>query len=328
MKFGVSIPTCREGMDVPPGYAKPKDVVRLAQTAEKLGFDSIWGNDHMTPSNRIRSLYTQMPNFYEVLITLTYCAAVTERIQLGTGVIVIPFRDPILLAKQVATMDVFSGGRVILGVGLGSNREELEMLYPRQSGVHRGEMMNEALEAMSLLFTESVASFKGKYYEFKDVILEPKPVQKPFPLYMSGRSPNTVERTVKGGSGLMLFSPTTEEVRQSVEELRSKAEERGRDVSEIDVLLSASLSMERTSEEAIRRYQTLHTGRRARVNGDIDVILSRNFIGTPGEIVERIGGLGEAGLKNCTITGIAADTMEERIEQMQMFAEEVMPKLR
>ena len=313
---------------MPPGSVRPEDILQVARVAEELGYDSVWGNDHFTPSNRIRSRFTQMPNFYEILIALTYCAAVTKRIQLGLAIIVMPLRDPFLLAKQLATMDVFSGGRVIFGVGLGSQRDEFERLYPKQGRVHRGAMMDEALEAMNLLFKESVASFSGKYYEFKEAILEPKPLQKPFPIYISGHSPATIERTVKAGTGLMIFSATVEYLRESVERLHALADKRGRDASEIDVLISTTLSMAPTREKAIQQFQGSSRGQRDGASSDITTLLRSNLIGTQEEIIERIGHLQAAGLKNCAITAVVGDTSEERIEQMQMFAEEVMPAFR
>ena len=112
MEFGISIPTCREGMDMAPGTVKPDDIIRLMKAAEDFGFDSAWGVDHITPSNRIRNLYDIVPNFYEVITTLTYCAAITKSIKIATGVVVMPLREPILLAKQLSTLDALSGGRV------------------------------------------------------------------------------------------------------------------------------------------------------------------------------------------------------------------------
>ncbi len=328
MKFGISIPTCREGMDIAPGQVRPSDLITLAKKADELGFDTAWGNDHLTPSNRIRSLYKTMPSFYEIMITLTYCAAVTKRMKMATGVIVTPFRDPILLAKQTATLDVLSGGRFILGIGMGNNREEFQMLYPRISNSHRGHMLDEALESLTLLLTQPSASYKGEYYEFNDVVLEPKPLQKPFPIYMSGHSPNTIDRTVKYCSGLMAYSPDVEDLRRQTAQLKAAATAHGRNPDEIDFVVSTTLSIAPTREEAIKRFLTSHTGKRAGVSQDINTVTSRNLIGSPEDIIARIAKWQEAGLKHCAVPGIAADTFKERIEQLEMFASEVMPKFK
>ena len=328
MQFGISIPTCREGMDVAPGAIGPNDIARLARAADDLGFDAAWGNDHLSPSNRIRSLYGVIPNFYEMLTTLTYCAAVTKDLRVATGVAVMPFREPILFAKQVSTLDVLSGGRAMIGVGMGNNREEFQMLFPRKAGGSRGAMLDEELEILYRLLNEEKTSYKGVYHEFNDVVLEPKPRQKPFPIYISGRSGKTMERTVKFGTGLIVFSPTREALVEQIDKLGAAARERGRDLSEFDIVVNTTLSLAKTKEEAVDRFYQSFTGRRAGVNADPEVTLSRNIIGTPEDAIERIGALREAGLKHCAITGVAADSIEERIEQWQMFASEVMPRFK
>ena len=329
MKFGTALFIGAEGTAVHPGFVEPKDIVQIAKTADKLGYDSIWTRDHLTTSTQIRSANTpQRPNFYEVLISLSYCAAVTEQIQLGLGVIVMPFRDPILLAKQLATLDVFSGGRVLFGVGLGSSREEFEMLYPRQRRIHRANMMEEQLEAMNLLFTEPVASFKGKYFEFNDVVMDPKPLQRPFPVLVSGNAPDTIERAVKYGTGLMVYASTLEVLKQSTEKLHALAVKHGRDPSEIDILTNMSLSIASTHEEAIKRVEHSATGRRTGADVDINAILSRSLVGTPEEITEKTKQREAVGLKHCMITSLAGDTLEEKMEQMQMFGEEVLPRVK
>ncbi len=328
MDFGISIPTCREGMDIAPGAIRPEDIVRLAKAADNLGFDAAWGNDHITPSNRIRSLYDTIPNFYEIITTLTYCAAVTEKLRVATGVVVMPFREPILFAKQVATLDVLSGGRAIIGVGMGNNREEFQMLFPKQAAASRGKMLDEEIEIVHKLLNEEVSSYKGTYYEFDNVLLKPKPKQKPFPIYISGRSKNTIERTVKFGTGLMVHSPTGEALREQIDKLEAAANERGRSLSEFDIVVSTTLSLAKTKEDALERFQTSFTGRRAGVSTDTSETLSRNLIGTPEDIVERIAELDEAGLKHCAITGVAADSIEELIEQWEIFASKIMPKFK
>jgi alkanesulfonate monooxygenase SsuD/methylene tetrahydromethanopterin reductase-like flavin-dependent oxidoreductase (luciferase family) len=214
---------------------------------------------------------------------------------------------------------------MILGVGMGGNREEFEMLYPRQSKGHRGQMLDEFLEILKLLFNKSIASYTGTYYEFHDVILEPKPLQKPFPIYISGNTPKTIERAVKFCSGLMMYSPTVAEMRQQADKLKAVANEHGRDPSGFETVISTTLSIGRTKEEAIRRFETSHTARREGVGSDIDVTISRNLIGTSEDLIERIVELEVAGLKHCAIPGVVADSIDERIEQWEMFASEVMP---
>src|SRR5690606_12467245 len=162
MRFSVAIPTCKEGLSYPLPFAGPEEIIRVAQSAEQLGYHSVWGNDHITAPRYVRETFDQPPNFYEPLIVLAYIAASTRRIKLAPSVIVLPMREPVYLAKQVATLDVFSGGRFILGVGVGAYREEFEAIHPDLAPTaQRGQMVDESLEALVRLFREPVASFAG-----------------------------------------------------------------------------------------------------------------------------------------------------------------------
>src|ERR671915_41256 len=131
MRVSVQLPTCTEGLVNPiPFAAAPADFIRLAQEAERLGYDGVWGNDHVTAAPYVRKHWSAPPNFYEVLVTLATVGAHTSRVHLGTAVIVLPLRDPVLLAKQVATLDRMTGGGRIPGVGLGAHPEEVEAPGP------------------------------------------------------------------------------------------------------------------------------------------------------------------------------------------------------
>jgi len=115
MHFSVSIPTNKEGLNMPLPFADEQDLVRIVKEAERLGFHSVWGNDHITAPRYVRDEFKKPPRFYELLVTLSYLAGVTSKVKLGTCVIVLPMREPVYLAKQVATLDHFSGGRVLFG---------------------------------------------------------------------------------------------------------------------------------------------------------------------------------------------------------------------
>ena len=161
MRFSVQLPTCTEGLVNPIPFARPADFVRLAQAAERLGYDAVWGNDHVTAAPYVRTKWSEPPSFYEVLITLATVGAHTRRIRLGTAVLVLPLRDPVLLAKQVATLDQLTGGRVVLAVGIGAYREEFAAHWPRRVSARRGDLLDEGLAALRLLLTERTASHAG-----------------------------------------------------------------------------------------------------------------------------------------------------------------------
>ena len=323
IKIGIGIPTCREGLTNPTPFLTAQQIVAVSQMAEELGFDFISANDHLTASRALRARDTTPPNFYEVLVSLSYIAALTQRIKLLIGVIILPLRQPPLLTKQVATLDVFSGGRLILGVGIGSQRNELEAISPRQSKAHRGRMLEECIQALHLLFNQDEASFSGKYYEFHEVSMHPKPIQDPFPIHISGGHPDTARRVARWGNGW--FTPGAPDlVRNRWEVLRPLLEEYDRDPKEISMTVTSGLSIARTHQEAVKKYNNSRLALRTR-SRDMDAILAQSFIGTPAEIVDKIGQLKEAGATACMGQNLAASNYQEYAEMLQMFGEEVLP---
>ena len=134
MKFGMGIPTCREGITQPINSVMPDDLATWAIEAEKLNFDALWGDDFRVPSPDMKLPYAEPPNWYDVLISMAYISRITSKIQIGTGVLVAPLREPVLLAKQVATLDKFANGRFFLGVGLGVSKDEFKLSYQRLKG--------------------------------------------------------------------------------------------------------------------------------------------------------------------------------------------------
>ena len=201
MRVSVGLPTCMEGMMYPVPFATPDDLVRLAQQAEKLGYHAVWGNDHMTTQRYVRRKLPRPPNFWEPLVTYAYLAAVTTTLRLGTGTLITPMRrDLVVLAKQVATLDHFSGGRLILGVGVGAYREEFEALHPGWK-VHRGALLEESIQALKHLLTQRAASWHGTYFRFEDVEMFPKPLQASLPIYVGGNHPQAYRRAARYGDG-------------------------------------------------------------------------------------------------------------------------------
>ena len=144
---------------VPIPFSDPEVIIKIAQHAERLGYHSVWGNDHMTTQHYVRAEFPVAPRFWEPLVTYAFVAANTTTLRFGTGILVLPMRrDIVVVAKQIATLDHFSGGRLEIGVGVGAYREEFEALWP-DAEVHRGDMVEEGVKALQLLFSERVASF-------------------------------------------------------------------------------------------------------------------------------------------------------------------------
>ncbi len=326
MKINVGIPTCREGLNVPTSFAGPQEIVRMAQLAEKLGFYAVWGNDHLAIPPHIRARIQGIANFYEPLISLAYIAAATTSLRLGTGVVVLPLRQPQLLAKQAATLDAFSQGRLLLGVGIGSYREELEMVTRPGVRTNRGDMLDEGLELISKLFNEESVSFDGKYNYLADVQSYPKPAQTPLPIYIAGSHPNTADRVAKWGRGWLIHSPSPDVVQKSVAGLHAAAERAGRDPASVEIVCAQTLSIANTHAEAVTRLKNSRIAQR-HSEQDLAVLVESNLVGTPAEIQEKVAKLQAAGVSQVTAQNFASDTFSEMLELVQILGEEVVGRV-
>jgi probable F420-dependent oxidoreductase len=334
LRFGVGIPNCREGLYFPPCFASPREIIHIAQTAEEVGFDSVWVNDHYTPPTYVKALWDRPPNFYEPLITLATLASVTETVRLAIGVAVMPVRNPVILAKQAATLDVFSEGRFILAIGLGAYREEFEKVHPALASVSRKALLEEGVDAVKALLTQPCASYHGRHVRFHEIELFPKPVQDPFPIYMGGNAEDVVRRAGAIGDGWLAAGLTPEELARGRALIEKTAVEHGRNPAAIDIAPQYAVSIAQTHEDAVAQYkstalyhhrQSLQT---ATYRGlDIQRLEERNLIGTPHEILERLDQLARVGVTHPAALIFASKTVEEMIGAMTLFATEVIPSV-
>jgi probable F420-dependent oxidoreductase len=328
---GIAIPTCKEGLSSPVGFASPNQVMEIIRRAEELGYHSVWGNDHITPPKYVRETFEDPPNFYEPLTVLSVAAPQTSRIRLATGVAVLTMREPVYLAKTVATLDQFCGGRVILGVGIGSFREEFERLFPRLRRAQRGEIADECLAILKLLFEERRASFKGKFFEFEGIELAPKPLQHPFPIFVGGNNLNVVRRAVRYGQGWLPASIDLEGIRAGVETLRREAEAAGRDPADIQVAPQLMCAIAPTHEQALEKFRKswmyrhlVELGQSTLRQQDTSRLEEMNLVGSPQVLKEKLHRLREAGVTMLAATNFVGATPQEWLEDMQFFAEEVL----
>lgn len=332
MISSVGLPTCMEGMMYPVPFGTPKDIVELVKLAEDLGYHSVWGNDHMTTQKYVRESYDTPPNFWEPLITYAYNAPLTEKLIFGTGILVLPMRtDIVVVAKQLATLDQFSGGRLILSVGVGAYREEFEALHPNLKA-HRGNMLEEAVRALRVLFTERSASWEGTYYRFEDVEMYPKPLQDPLPIYFGGNNVNAAIRAAKYGQGWMPAGMPTAAIKERVELLYRVAGEHGREDVDFDVAPQLICYVGKTTEEAIERFQQsqmyhhLVSLRASTLKDQAGMNLAQaNLIGSPEDVIEKVKEIEEAGVTHLCGTYFCADSVSELKDQMALFSEEIMP---
>ena len=324
VKFGIQVPAGREGIYIPSAFSTPEQITGLFTQAESLGFYSAWGNDHLNTPRGARYRYDQPPNIYEILITLASAAAVTKRIRLGVAALTLPQREPVALAKQVATLDVFSKGRMSLAVGIGHYRDEFVNVKPRQKHDHRGEMFEEALEALHVIFTQDPASFSSKHYEFEDISLHPKPLQDPFPIYITGTGPKTPERVVKWGTGWMLTNVGDQTLGERIDAVKRLAEEAGRDPSTLEMAHTIALRVDPTHEKAVDRFRNSLLMNGPRGLGSKSYRFTK-CVGTPSEVAEQIRNICREGIDHIIIQDFAVDTFSEMQEQIQLFGEEVLP---
>jgi probable F420-dependent oxidoreductase len=328
------LPTCMEGLTYPIPFSDPDALRRIALHAEQLGYHSVWGNDHMTTQNYVRAGFATPPRFWEPLITYAWLASATTTLRFGTGILVLPMRrDIVVTAKQIATLDHLSGGRLELGVGIGAYREEFEALWP-DSGAHRGAMMEEGVAALRALFTERVASFDGAYYRFRDVELSPKPLQPKLPIYYGGNSANHIERTARGADGWIPAAMPPGQLRPLVDRLHEAAAAAGRVPAAIAVAPQYVVRLGSTNEDAVagfRRSQMHHhlvSLRQSTLRDQAALPMEEvNLIGDAATVIERASRLKEAGVTHFLGLYFATNDVAELLDQMQWFAEEVTPKI-
>jgi len=256
MEFGVVLP------HVGP-QARERVVERIqtvARHAETLGYHSVWAADHIAMPTNLVSKYPYHPegkfpvdvadNFLEPLTVLSYVAACTSRVRLGTGVLIIPYRNPVVTAKILSTLDVLSNGRVILGAGVGWMAEEFA--YLNSPYRERGARTDEYLQVMKTLWTQEDPQFHGRFFNFSDLRCEPRPVQKPHPpIWIGGHSQAALRRTATIGDGWYghVFWRNPEQMPQDIHTIKRFAEQAGRDPNS---LTYAAPAYERTFEDVLR----------------------------------------------------------------------------
>jgi probable F420-dependent oxidoreductase len=331
MRFSVALPTCVEGLVYPVPFVTPDTLMEVGLAAERLGYHAVWGNDHLHTQDYVRDEWKVAPHYYEPLISLAALAARTSRIRLGTSVIVMPMREPVLLAKQAATLDRLSGGRLLLGIGVGAYREEFEAVRPdAPRHVNRGAMVEEGILGLRALFTQDTASFEGRYYRFRGVMMGPKPVQDPLPIYSGGNSDAGAVRAGRYAEGWLPAVLPIPVLKRKIAILTEAALAAGRDPAAIDIAPQMTVSLGTTREDALRRFRDSQVYRHllslkhsTLKHLDLEQVESMNFIGTPTQVAEQIAAYGEAGVTHCAALIFPAATIQEIIDQMTWFAQEV-----
>ena len=336
MRFAVMLPQSGK-------LATPAAIVDVAQAAEELGFDAVSVRDHLvfdgayiTSGMRGLAIPGDDRTMFEALETLTFVASRTSRVRLGTSVLILPNRHPLLLAKQVSTLDHLTGGRVILGLGIGPNRREAAD-DTTKLGTHRdnlareydtfgafgprGPRMDEYFEAMVRLWTEERPSFKGEYVHFDDVLMFPKPAQKPYPpILVGGRSGAARARAARWDAGWLPSQVTTGEIEEGVADLRRRQIELGRDEGPGTIGVNMHSIIAATTDEAVALAGPTLGSHFA----DRQTYLDRTLSGDLETFTARVAAYRDAGVDYVELKPVVA-SIDDLIDQLRQVHETVMP---
>jgi probable F420-dependent oxidoreductase len=279
MNVGISVPLPAYWVD--PGA--------MARKAEELGFESFWCAEHpfmpvktssRFPGTEDGVIPEAYAHFVDPFVALARASGMTSRIKLATGIVLVPERHPLLLAKEVSTLDLFSGGRFLFGIGAGWLKEETELMGGDFE--HRWTQTRESVLAMKELWTKAEAEFHGKYYDFPPVKSNPKPAQKPHPpVLLGGGAKNVLQRVVAWGDGWLPNRVTPDQLRES----RATLDRLARDAGRNPASLTISVHGQPADRELIKR---LHDA------GATRVIVRPNAVKTDAEMAAQLGQIAEA----------------------------------
>ncbi len=272
--FGINVGAC----------ADPETATAVARAAEDAGFDSVWTGEHVVlPDPQVPPSPSAPDNpMLDPAVALSFIAARTERIRLGTGIIILPQRNPVILAKELASLDVLSGGRLIFGLGVGYLQPEFDAL-----GVpfaERGPRATEYVEAIRALWTQPNPEYKGQFVQFGGIQAQPRPVQKPHPpIIMGANSPPAFRRTVRLGNGWFGFALDVEAAERSIAALR-EAERSCDRAAELGPLEISVTPPGRIDADSVRRYADL----------GVDRLIPLGFARSKEVMIKRVEEMGEA----------------------------------
>jgi len=279
MKFGIAFANIVT-------FTRHEGLVTLAQGAEAAGFESLWTIEHVIYPEGYESSYPYDPSgkmmadastpMPDPLIWLAFVVAATTELRLGTGIVILPQRNPVILAKELATLDSLSGGRVEFGIGVGWLKEEFEALGVPWA--RRGARTDEYIEAMRALWDGDHAAYEGEFVSFDDVSSNPKPAQGRVPIHIGGHSRAAAERAGRLGDG---FFPGKGDIAELVDIVRQTAVDHGRDPEAIEITYGDAELMTVPGSEKVEEL--------AAIGVDRVIVPSFIFLGNPAEDLAAFG---------------------------------------
>lgn len=248
MKFGLF------GINMRP-CVTPEAIVMVARAAEDAGFDSFWGGEHLAlPDPPTGS--AQIPprtTFLDLCVTIAFASAHTRKLRFGTGVMIVPLRNPVVLAKQLASADVITGGRLIFGVGISNIEEEYKAVGMPFD--HKGQRAEESIAVMKALWSMEPAQFRGRYSSFDGVRAEPRTLQKPHPpIVFGGKSTYAFSRTARLGDGWFGYGLDLEATANCISGIRTACSRHARIFEQIEISVTPKGEVDRQLAE---RYEAL-----------------------------------------------------------------------
>ncbi len=300
MKFGIMLPHYRQ-------VASADAIARVAKEAERLGYDTIWVCDHIViPNEEVNRFGAE---FYDPFSVLAYVSACTSEVGLGSSVFILPYRNPIQVAKTLSTIDTLSHGRLIVGVGVGAlTAEFVNINAPYED---RGDYSDEALRIFQELWTNADPQFQGKYYRFSGIQFYPKPVQRPRPpMWIGGNTRRALRRVVEFGDVWHPTRASPEMLNEMMPRLRMLAERAGRDPGKIGIAVRQPMKIVSDPSQSL------------------DLWL---LVGTTEQVIDGVGKFAEAGVGHFvldtfySIPELWGENVETMLETMERFATTVMP---
>jgi alkanesulfonate monooxygenase len=293
-----------------------------AREAEGLGYEGVYVADHPIYTEGLASFGHK--GIYDPIVLMSQIAAATSKISFGAGVLLVPLRHPMMLAKTISTLDVASNGRVDMGVGIGAY--EPDYASTGTPFKKRGRMFDEALEVMTRLWTEESVTYQGDFYQLDNVSLQPKPVQKPHPgFWFGGGVQRTWERAARIGIGWGPWAPTLDHMKEGMAAIREIAKAEGRDLSNFRFICEAWTALDddvKKAEEAIQPalsyFQKHHE-----MDIGMEFMHTNSFIGPPAKIAEQIQGFIDIGVDEFHF---AFCPWESCRDAMRVMAEKVLPQ--
>ena len=344
--FGVRIPVAGP-------LANPTDIAKSARIAEKLGFDVLWVHDYICWNKQLDSAHISCgskksfsdgvaksdytPVFFESITNLAYVAAVTEKIRLGIAVLILPYRDALVTAKQLACLDVLSNGRLDLGIGQGAvkstfNTENEVMGISRKTKIKH---TREVFEAMREIWNTDLSTFNGEFVKFTGAEVFPKPIQKPNPpIWIGGSAENSLEMVADYADAWLSWGIVPDQFPPAIEDIKRRMEKRGRNpehfVAGTEIQIYLADTVERAKQDvqstmlAFEEGYAGVTGDQYKPGGVLETMWNASLIGTANSVTSEI--------KNYISNGCTAfelkfiyDSVDQLIDQWHDFAENVMP---